>query len=58
MSLRFKAHCALLLCSFLWGVTFVVVKDALADISVFGYLAARFMLGATFANHPRSRVNR
>ncbi|HEV7968362.1 MAG TPA: DMT family transporter [Candidatus Acidoferrales bacterium] len=46
MSLRFKAHFALLLCSFFWGVTFVVVKDALADISVFGYLAARFALGA------------
>ena len=46
MSLRFKAHCALLACSFLWGVTFVVVKDALADISVFAYLAARFVLGA------------
>jgi drug/metabolite transporter (DMT)-like permease len=46
VSLRFKAHCALLLCSFFWGVTFVVVKDALADISVFGYLAARFALGA------------
>jgi drug/metabolite transporter (DMT)-like permease len=27
-------------------VTFVVVKNALADISVFGYLAARFVLGA------------
>ena len=35
-----------MLCCFLWGVTFVVVKDALADISVFGYLAARFVLGA------------
>jgi drug/metabolite transporter (DMT)-like permease len=46
VSLRFKAHCALLLCSFFWGVTFVVVKDALVDISVFGYLAARFVLGA------------
>ena len=46
MSLRLKAHAALLLCSFLWGVTFVVVKDALADISVFGYLSARFVLGA------------
>jgi drug/metabolite transporter (DMT)-like permease len=46
VSLRFKAHCALLLCCFLWGITFVVVKDALADISVFGYLAARFVLGA------------
>src|ERR1700722_14344419 len=44
--MRFKAHCALMVCSFLWGVTFVVVKDALLDISVFGYLAARFMLGA------------
>jgi drug/metabolite transporter (DMT)-like permease len=46
VSPRFKAHSALLLCSFLWGVTFVVVKDALADISVFAYLAARFLLGA------------
>jgi drug/metabolite transporter (DMT)-like permease len=46
VSLRFKAHCALLVCSFFWGVTFVVVKDALADISVFAYLAARFVLGA------------
>lgn len=46
MSLRSKAHGALLLCSFFWGVTFVVVKDALLDISVFGYLAARFLLGA------------
>ena len=27
-------------------MTFVVVKDALVDISVFGYLAARFVLGA------------
>jgi drug/metabolite transporter (DMT)-like permease len=43
---RFKAHAALLACSFFWGVTFVVVKNALADISVFGYLAARFVLGA------------
>ncbi|HWF13938.1 MAG TPA: DMT family transporter [Candidatus Acidoferrales bacterium] len=46
MSNRFKAHCALMACSFFWGVTFVVVKNALADISVFAYLSARFMLGA------------
>jgi drug/metabolite transporter (DMT)-like permease len=46
VSLRFKAHCALFLCCFFWGVTFVVVKNALADISVFAYLAARFVLGA------------
>jgi drug/metabolite transporter (DMT)-like permease len=44
VTLRFKAHLALLLCSLLWGVTFVVVKDALADSSVFAYLAARFIL--------------
>lgn len=46
MSTRFKAHCALLLCSLLWGATFVLVKNTLADISVFAYLAARFTLGA------------
>jgi drug/metabolite transporter (DMT)-like permease len=44
VTLRFKAHLALLLCSLLWGVTFVVVKDALADSSVFAYMAARFIL--------------
>src|SRR6202162_2945067 len=46
VSNRFKAHCALMACSFFWGVTFVVVKNALADISVFAYLSARFLLGA------------
>ncbi len=46
MSLRAKAHIALMTCCFFWGVTFVVVKDALADISVFAYMAARFVLGA------------
>jgi drug/metabolite transporter (DMT)-like permease len=46
VSLRLKAHIALIVCCFFWGVTFVVVKDALADISVFAYMAARFVLGA------------
>jgi drug/metabolite transporter (DMT)-like permease len=46
VSLRFKAHLGLLLCSLLWGITFVVVKNALADSSVFVYLAARFTLAA------------
>lgn len=32
--------------SFFWGVTFVIVKNTLVDISVFAYLAARFILGA------------
>jgi drug/metabolite transporter (DMT)-like permease len=44
VSLRFKAHLALLLCTLLWGITFVVVKDALTDSSVFAYMAARFIL--------------
>ena len=46
VSLKFKAHLALVVCSLLWGVTFVVVKDTLADISVFAYLTARFGLAA------------
>jgi drug/metabolite transporter (DMT)-like permease len=46
VSNRFKAHVTLLLCSFFWGVTFVVVKNTLADISVFAYIAARFILGS------------
>jgi drug/metabolite transporter (DMT)-like permease len=44
VTLRFKAHLALLLCALFWGITFVVVKDALTDSSVFAYLAARFTL--------------
>jgi drug/metabolite transporter (DMT)-like permease len=44
VSLRFKAHLALLLCTLLWGITFVVVKDALTDSSVFAYMAVRFIL--------------
>jgi len=46
VNLRLKAHLGLLLCALLWGITFVVVKDALADSSVFAYLAARFTLAA------------
>jgi drug/metabolite transporter (DMT)-like permease len=46
VNLRFKAHAGLLVSSLLWGVTFVVVKDALADASVFVFLAARFTLAA------------
>jgi drug/metabolite transporter (DMT)-like permease len=46
MSLRLKAQIGLVVCSLLWGVTFVVVKAALADASVFAFLAARFTLGA------------
>jgi drug/metabolite transporter (DMT)-like permease len=46
MSTRLKAQLAVGICSFVWGVTFVVVKNALVDSSVFAFLAARFTLGA------------
>lgn len=45
-SKRTRADLALLFCSFIWGATFVVVKDALSDSSVFVYLAVRFALAA------------
>ncbi len=45
-SKRLRADLALLFCSFIWGATFVVVKDALSDASVFVYLAVRFGLAA------------
>ena len=43
-----KADLALLLVSFVWGITFVVVKDALADISPFYFLALRFSTAFLF----------
>ena len=45
MTVRFKANCAVMAASLFWGVTFVVVKNTLADISVFAYIAVRFILG-------------
>src|SRR5271163_1355989 len=45
-SKRLRADLALLLCALIWGSTFVVVKDALADVSVAVYLAVRFALSA------------
>jgi len=41
---RLLADLALALCALIWGTTFVVIKDALADISVIAYLALRFGL--------------
>lgn len=45
-SKRIRADLALLFCALIWGATFVLVKDALADVSVFVYLAVRFALAA------------
>jgi drug/metabolite transporter (DMT)-like permease len=42
--LKLKADLLLILCTLIWGATFVLVKDALADASVFVFLALRFAL--------------
>jgi drug/metabolite transporter (DMT)-like permease len=46
MNRRLKADLALTLCTVLWGATFVVVKNALAEASVFAFMAVRFTLAA------------
>jgi drug/metabolite transporter (DMT)-like permease len=43
-SKRLRAELALALCTFLWGSTFVVVKNSLDHSSVFVFLALRFTL--------------
>src|SRR5208282_3015368 len=45
-SKRVRADLALGLCALIWGSTFVVVKDALSDVSVVAYIAVRFSLAA------------
>ena len=45
-SKRARADIALAVTALIWGSTFVVVKDALADVSVFVYLAVRFAMAA------------
>src|SRR5215470_2741966 len=44
MSQRLRAELVLAFCTFLWGSTFVVVKNALDQSSVFVFLAMRFSL--------------
>ncbi len=46
MERSWRADVALAFCSLLWGVTFVVVRNALDHISVFLFLAVRFSLAA------------
>jgi len=44
MQQRLKADLSLMFCSLIWGVTFAVVKGALAHVSVFVFLAVRFTM--------------
>jgi drug/metabolite transporter (DMT)-like permease len=46
VSRKLKADLLLALCALIWGTTFVVVKDALADASVFVFLSLRFVLAS------------
>jgi drug/metabolite transporter (DMT)-like permease len=46
MKRRLQADLALAFCSLIWGATFVVVKSALADSSVFVFNLLRFALAA------------
>lgn len=58
MSLRTRADLSLALCSFLWGVSFIVVKNALDHASVFIFLAVRFTVAALLMLAWSSRVFR
>jgi len=54
------AHWALVGAAFLFGTTFVVVKDAVADAGPVPFLAVRFMIGAAVvwplaARRPRAK---
>ena len=56
MSEKIKADMALAFCSLIWGVTFVVVKNALDHASVFVFLAVRFTLAAGLMAMFRPKV--
>lgn len=43
---RAQPTCGLVLCTLIWGLTFVVVKDALSASDPFTFLTFRFALGA------------
>jgi drug/metabolite transporter (DMT)-like permease len=59
MNRRIQADLALAFCSLIWGATFVLVKDALAQVSVFMFLALRFVLATvTLALIYRAAVRR
>jgi drug/metabolite transporter (DMT)-like permease len=46
VSRKLQADLLLAFCTLIWGATFVIVKEALADASVFAFLALRFLLAA------------
>ncbi|MBI4485728.1 MAG: DMT family transporter, partial [Acidobacteria bacterium] len=55
---RFKAEMTLAAITFVWGATFVVVKEALAHASVFAFLAVRFLVATLVMAGIYARVLR
>jgi drug/metabolite transporter (DMT)-like permease len=45
---RFKADFSLLMVSLIWGLTFVTVKNAIADMAPFTFIAIRFAIAFAF----------
>src|SRR6202171_3407406 len=58
MKRKLQADLALMFCSFIWGVTFVVVKDILTSSSVFVFLAVRCAIAALIMSLLRPSVLR
>ena len=60
MSQRTKAELLLVVTTFIWGSTFVIVKGALADASPFPFIAVRFILAGLlmFGVMARGRLPR
>lgn len=60
MSQRTKAELLLVVATFIWGSTFVIVKGALADASPFPFIAVRFIFAGLlmFAFMARGRLPR
>src|ERR1700739_2681601 len=56
MSPRLKADLSLMFCSLIWGVTFVVVKNALEHASPFVFLAVRFSIAVILMAILRPQV--
>lgn len=55
---RVRADAALVICTLLWGTTFVIVKNSLVHVSVFVFLAVRFTLAAILMASFRPRALR
>src|SRR5215831_16634500 len=45
-SLRFRADLALVLVALIWGSTFIIVKEAVEQVSILLFLAVRFLIAS------------